>query len=271
MAKRQTKSNSRAKNLKKKSGFSRSKFGLYVLVFAVIGAVALVVSHAAPTGTCIQNQPLVSMDNNYAWAQPGSWGYPGQQLKYFLHITNYDQNCAADTFTVGLSAPQGFSVSIPTNTITLKSGQIGYLWGYVTSPTSIADGDYTLVPSIVRNSNGVAGNSQNNYYKVYSADTTAPSPYWPNPSDGQVISKKQYKSTYQMVVSASDDHAVKTLSIYLDGTLLTTTNCDDISYTCQASYKLPLRGLSGAHIATFKATDWFNNVGTLTSNFTVTN
>jgi hypothetical protein len=45
------------------------------------------------------------------------------------------------------------------------------------------------------------------------------------------------------------------------------TLCDDIGYTCQPSYGWATS--KGTHTATFEATDWLGNVGTLTVRFTV--
>lgn len=274
MAKKQTRSrstrSSKSKSLKRKGGFSRLQFAIYIAVFALIGAFTLWISFAAPTGSCVRNTPLITMDNNYAWAQSGSWGYPGQQLSYFMQITNYDQNCTTDTFTVGITAPQGFTVSLPTNSVTVKSGGIGYLTGYVTSPTSVADGDYTITPTVVRNSTGVAGNSQNNFYKVYSSDTSNPTMFWNNPSEGQILSSKgKGSSSYNIQVSSSDDHAVKNVDIYLDGVLVNSTNCDDTTYICQAVYRWAVSKHAGSHTVLYKSTDWFSNMSQMTVHFSV--
>jgi hypothetical protein len=45
---------------------------------------------------------------------------------------NYDVGCASTNFVVSVTAPGGFSVSMPANTISLKSAASGYLWA--TSP-----------------------------------------------------------------------------------------------------------------------------------------
>src|SRR5439155_4121740 len=94
--------------------------------------------------TCTPDTPTVIVDNNYAWASAGSWGLPGQQLTYAIDVRNRDVGCGSSSFVVNVSAPSGFSVSVPTSTITLKSSSSGYLWAYVTSPLGVADGDYPL-------------------------------------------------------------------------------------------------------------------------------
>ena len=213
--------------------------------------------------TCTQNAPGVAVQNNWAWAQTGSWGMPGQRLGYQIQVLNYDSGCSTSAFTISVSAPDGFSVSVPTSAISLNSSSSGYLWAYVTSPAVIGDGDYPLTVSVGRA--GATSASQTTYYKVYSSDSAAPTLFWTNPSAGQTISG----SSYMVNVSSSDDHAVKTIDLYIDGAYVTSTACDDITYICQLSYKLSLSRRSGQHTATFRSTDWMGNVGVSTVAFTV--
>lgn len=238
-----------------------------------LGALVLVpASVAAPGGgngggaqgktTCTRNAPGVSVENNWAWGQTGSWGLSGQQLTYGIKIINYDVGCRSSSFVVNMSAPSGFTVSFPANTLTLKPSSAGYLWGTVTSPSVIADGDYPLTVTASRPEGGGTATS---YYKVYSSDTTAPTPYFPNPGDGTTIGG----GSYNVVVSSTDDRAVKQIELYLDGVYRSTTACDDVTYSCHLSYNWSLSGVHGAHTATFKSYDWSGNVGVLTVAFTV--
>ena len=73
-------------------------------------------------GSCTRKTPAVVVDNNWAWAAPGSYGLPGQQLTYAIDVVNYDSGCSSASFVVGVSTPSGFSVSLPTSTIKLRSG-----------------------------------------------------------------------------------------------------------------------------------------------------
>jgi hypothetical protein len=162
---------------------------------------------------------------------------------------------------VSFSAPSGFAVSFPASSISLKSGSSGYLWAYVTSPTTAADGNYPLVATVTR---GSTSGSFTSAYKVYSSDTVAPTLYWPNPADGQTITGRSYNFT----VSSNDDHAVRQIELSIYGANVTTTQCDDIAYACQLYYKWPM-GSPGHHTATFKSYDWLGNVATMTVGFTV--
>jgi hypothetical protein len=214
---------------------------------------------------CTRNAPGVSVDNSWSWTGLGSWGLPGQQLTYLIAVRNYDIGCSSSSFVVSLSAPGGFSVSLPTSTITLKSSSTGYLWASVTSPAAIADGDYPVTVTVARAGTSDPSGSFTSYYKVYSSDTVAPTLYWPNPGDGTTISG----GSYGVIVSSSDDHAVRKLDLYIDNVYTSTASCDGVSYTCQLNYNWSLRGVSGQHTATFKAYDWMGNVGVLGVTFTV--
>jgi hypothetical protein len=206
----------------------------------------------------------VLVDNSWQWGSPGSFGLPGQQLKYAIDVINYDTGCASSNFTVSVSAPSGFSVSIPTSAISLKSSSSGYVWAYVTSPSAAADGDYPLIITVQRSGTSNTTASSTTYYKVYSTDTVAPTLYWPNPDNGTIISGR----SYTFGVNARDDHAVKSIDLYIDNTHITTTSCDDIAFDCQLYYTSSPPS-PGQHTATFKARDWMGNVGVLMASFTV--
>jgi hypothetical protein len=213
---------------------------------------------------CTQNAPRASIDNTWAWASRGSWGWPGQELKYAIDVFNTDVGCGLSSFELKVTAPNGFVISLPSTTITLGSSSSGYMWAYVTSPSGVADGDYSLTATVERT--GSPGESSStSYYKVYSTDTVGPKLYWMNPADGGTLSGR---SAY-VGFASSDDHAVKQVELVLDGTLVAVTVCDNISYECQVSYKLSLRRFRGQHHATFTSTDWLGNVATKTSTFTV--
>jgi hypothetical protein len=225
-------------------------------------------SAPAKTGgstSCVQSAPGVTVENNWAWASPGSWGMPGQQLAYQVLVVNSDIGCSASTFTLSVSAPSGFSVSIPTNAIKLKPSSSGFLWANVTSPNGIADGDYSLTASVVRSGSSTPGVTYTSFYKVYSSDTVAPSLFFPNPWDGASISGHSYYVT----VSSNDDHAVMSIDLFIDNVYVTTTNCDDITYNCHLDYTWALRGVSGQHTATFVSNDWMGNSSWMTVTFTV--
>jgi hypothetical protein len=217
-------------------------------------------------GTCTPSAPGVVVQNTFAWGQWGSWGFPGQKLGYFVQVINYDSGCGSSSFAVTVSTPSGFSVSIPTNTISLASGASGYLWAYVTAPSAIADGNYALTATATRSSTSTAATgSSSTYYRVYSSDSVAPTLFWANPGDGTTVTGR----SYNVAVSSSDDHAVQKIDLYIDNVYKSESLCDDVSYTCPLNYSWSLSGVTGQHTATFKSYDWMGNVGVSTVTFTV--
>ena len=236
-------------------------FGL--LALALIPA-ALAGGGKSRSGSCTRSAPGVSVDNNYGWSQWGSWGMPGQQLEYVIQVRNYDRGCRSSSFSVSVTSPSGFSVSMPASTVSLRSGKTGYLSAYVTSPSASADGDYPLTVRVARVGAPSGTSSFTTSYKVYSSDTTAPTLFWSNPGPGQTISGR----TYGVTVSSSDDHAVKDVKLYMDGVYMSTADCDNIAYTCQLYYEWSV-GAPGQHTVRFEATDWMGNVGVQTVAFTV--
>jgi hypothetical protein len=240
-----------------------AQIGVLVLALALVPAGFAAKGGGGGKGGCTRYAPGVSIDNTFGWSQWGSWGFPGQQLKYAIKVRNYDLGCSSSSFEVSLSTPSGFSVSMPTSTISLRSYTSGYLWAYVTSPSAIADGDYPLAVTVTRAGTSSETASFTSYYKVYSSDTTAPTLFWANPASGQTISG----TSSNVTVSSRDDHAVRKIELYLDGAYMSTTTCDNISYTCQLNYQW--RGAAGQHTATFKATDWMGNEGSQAVTFTV--
>jgi hypothetical protein len=242
----------------------------FLIVLAMATILATVTTGAAVAGNslsaCTSNAPRASIDNTWAWGAPGSWGLPGQQLTYAIDVFNNDVGCGSSSFVVSMAAPDGFSVSIPTNTITLNSASTGYAWAYVTSPGAAADGSYLLTVAVDRvGSSSSAEASGTSYYKVYSSDAVAPRVYWTNPSDGgALIGRSAYVG-----FASSDDHAVKELDLSIDGVSVGSKLCDNISYECQLSYKWSLRRVRGQHTATYTSTDWMGNVASQTATFTV--
>jgi hypothetical protein len=242
----------------------------FLIVLAMATILATVTTGAAVAGNslsgCTSNAPRASIDNTWAWGAPGSWGLPGQTLTYAVDVFNYDVDCDSTSFAVSVSAPDGFTVSMPSSTITLSSASTGYVWADVTSPGTAADGDYLLTVSVDRaGSSSSAEASGTSYYKVYSSDTVAPRVYWTNPSDGGALSGR----TAYVGFASSDDHAVKELDVSIDGVSVGSTLCDNVSYECQLSYKWSLRRIRGQHTATYTSTDWMGNVATQTVTFTV--
>jgi Bacterial Ig domain len=251
---------------------NRRRIAHAALLLSVALAPALLASPAlgyvvrGEPSSCTPAAPGVAVDNTWGWGQWGSWGRPGQERMYAVHVMNNDIGCGSSSFAISLSAPDGFSVSIPTSSITLSSRSSGYLSAYVTSPAWAPDGDNALNVT-VRRAQDAQQASTTSYYRVYSSDSAPPALFWPNPGDGTRISGR----SYNVAVSSSDDHQVTRIELYIDNdhSPRTTTTCDGVAYTCQLYYQWAIRRVHGQHSATFKSYDYLGNVGALTVNFNV--
>jgi hypothetical protein len=244
-----------------------ARFGILIAVVSLT-AILLVgpsIASARPSSVCVPAAPRASIDNNWGWGGSGSWGMAGQPVRYAIDVFNNDAGCGATDFVVTVSAPSGFSVSMPASTINLASLGTGYVFADVSSPTAIADGDYPITAAVSRAGASLAAPTGTSLYKVYSTDSAGPELYMAFPSDGSTISGR---STY-VSVEADDDHAVRSVDVSIDGTVVATTTCDNISYACGVSYVWAIRRVHGLHAATFTATDWVGNVTTETTTFTV--
>ena len=218
------------------------------------------------TSACTPNTPGVAVDNTFGWGQWGSWAMAGQQRTYWVHVMNNDVGCRSSSFVVNASAPDGFTVSMPTTSVSLNSNSSTYLMAYVNSPTWAVDGDNPLSVTVQRAGSPEVSTTRS-YYKVYSSDGTQPSLYWASPGDGTAISGR----SYNVSVSSSDDHQVTKLELYFDNDHAprATTLCDGVSFRCKLVYAWNIRRVHGQHSATFKSYDYLGNVGTLTNSFTV--
>jgi hypothetical protein len=241
-----------------------AQIGVLILALALVPAGLAAKGGGGGKGSCTRNAPGVSIDNNYEWSQWGSWGTPGQELKYLIQVRNNDIGCNGASFEVSMSAPDGFSVSLPTRTVSLRQGKTAYLWAYVTSPSAAADGDYPLQVTATRAGTPDDSSSFTSYYKVYTSDTSAPTWDLLNPAPGQTISG----NSFSVAAWSKDDHAVKEIKLYIDDAHMSSTACENISYRCQLFYDWRL-GAPGQHTARFEATDWMGNVAVESVTFTV--
>ena len=236
---------------------------LAIVAISVAADPAGAAKPSGPSTSCVPSAPEVHIVNTWAWASSGSWGMPGEQLSYAMDVFNRDSGCGTSSFTVSLSASDGFAVSAPV-TVSVASGSDAYAWGTVTSPQSAPDGTYPVTATVARPGAAPDYSSQS-VYKVYSSDSTAPSEYWLNPADGSSISGR---SVY-VGFAAKDDHQVSRLSVAIDGVTVASNSCSSITNDCQLSYKWSIRRVSGTHTATFTARDYMGNVASTTVTFTV--
>ena len=152
------------------------------------------------TSGCTQSAPRASIDNTWAWGTPGSWGLPGQQLKYAIDVFNNDVGCGSSSFVVKMSAPSGFSVSMPSSTITLNSASSAYVWANVTSPAGAADGDYPLTDITFSVDSQVDGGTASTMDCVDSGSNSVASGSTDGNGDGSVTASDLEPGTYVCTV-----------------------------------------------------------------------
>ena len=218
---------------------------------------------AEPPHVPTQSEPRVSIDNTWAWASPGSWGMPGQQLKYAIDVFNNDVGCGSSSFVVSVRAGRVLGL----DPVEHDHAQLGVHRLRVGVRDLARHGRRRRLPADASRSSGRerrARRPSTSYYKVYSSDTVAPKLYWTNPADGGALSGR---TTY-VGFASSDDHAVKKLDLSSTAPGGATL-CDNVSSDCQVSYKWSIRRVHGQHTATFRSTDWMGNVATQTATFTV--
>ena len=76
---------------------------VFVVLAIGLTPAALAAKGGRGGGTCTRNAPGVSIDNNYEWSQWGSWGKPGQELKYLIQVRNNDIDCSRASFELSMS------------------------------------------------------------------------------------------------------------------------------------------------------------------------
>jgi hypothetical protein len=235
-----------------------------LLTFGLIAGTAFA---AKGGGGCTPAAPRVAIENTYAWSSWGSYGMAGQTLLFQVSVSNYDDGCRAATFVVHVTAPDGFIVSLPTDTVSLRAGRTTYLSAWVTSPDGAVNGDYAIQASAARaggtGESAASGDSFTSYYMVYSSDEAAPDLFWVSPGDGAGVEAR----SFNIAATARDNRAVRKVDLVLDGVLVSTVDCDGIAFSCQLVYTWSTS--PGDHVATFRARDWMGNVSEHTSTFTV--
>jgi hypothetical protein len=230
----------------------------------LVGAYVVLGASAAGGRTCTRNAPTVQIQNTYGWGKFGSWVKPGETYPYDLVIHNNDVYCRAATFNVSASLPEGFTQDTPNLTVNMKSTSTSLQHVHITSPVTMADGDYPVHETVARATDSTSNSTGDSLYRIYSSDTAAPVFGWWSPTDGQTVSNNPY-----FVLSLSDEHRVQRLALYVDNNLVYSQEADPIAqYDMQFGYTWPTRGVArGAHTMMAKGYDGYGNVTTKSTTF----
>lgn len=105
------------------------------------------------TQTCTRSAPAVSVTPGQS-----SWLPAGSSYSYTVTVTNKDSSsCASSSFALAGSQPSGWSASLGSASLSLAPGATASTTLYVTSPSSAADGFYTVGASASANSLSASG------------------------------------------------------------------------------------------------------------------
>jgi Bacterial Ig domain len=238
---------------------------LPVVLFATtaVGAVVFMEANAA-SRRCVPAQPQVSIQNTYGWSQFGSWAAPGETYPYDVVVYNQDVNCRAARFNLASTLPSGFTMDMPTTSLSIKSSSFALLHLHVTSPATTADGDYAFQEKVWRDLDPSSEGFGNSIYKVYSKDTQPPVFGWWSPADGQTVADNP-----AFTVSLSDEHRVRRLELYIDGVPIYAKDYDPIvQYNMSFQYTWPTKGVArGLHTMRAVGYDGSGNRADWTTSF----
>ena len=119
--------------------FSDANAGVTLSVLSVSSSGATVGISFGPQ-LCVRGNPSVTISPSTS-----QWVSPGSTVSYQVSLTNNDSGgCAASSFDLQSTAPTGWSALFDNSTITLSSGAKGSTTLRVTSPSSAANGYYTI-------------------------------------------------------------------------------------------------------------------------------
>ncbi len=201
---------------------------------------------------CTRATPTVTVS-------PGSLsGAPGASLAFAVTVKNNNAAaCPTSTFNVSQTLPAGFTASFASNSTALAPGASASLTWTVASPTSTADGTYTL--KAVVDEAGVVNPGA--AYAAYTAiappavvvDTTPPVLAITSPIANSSVSGR----SVTLAATASDASGVASVAFYVDGKLLVTDT------SAPYSGKWTLRKVAaGSHSILVRATDTAGNIAT---------
>ncbi len=106
------------------------------------------------TPTCTRNAPSVSMNPGQS-----SWLAAGSSFDYSVSVTNNDSSaCASSSFALSAGKPSGWSTSLPSS-LSLAPGASGSVTLRATSPSSAADGFYSISASASANAKSASASA----------------------------------------------------------------------------------------------------------------
>ncbi|MEX6500768.1 Ig-like domain-containing protein [Pseudomonas zhanjiangensis] len=106
------------------------------------------------TPTCTRNAPTVSMTPGQS-----TWLAAGSSFDYSVTVTNNDSSaCASSSFSLSAGKPSGWSTSLPSS-LSLAPGANASVSLRATSPSSAADGFYSISATASANAKSASGSA----------------------------------------------------------------------------------------------------------------
>ncbi|VXB08715.1 Gametolysin peptidase M11 [Pseudomonas sp. 8AS] len=107
------------------------------------------------TPTCTRNAPVVSVSPGQS-----TWLAAGSSYSFTVSVTNKDSSgCTSSSFSLAASKPSGWSASLGSASLNLTPGASSSTTLQVTSPSSAADGFYSVGASATANSLSASGSA----------------------------------------------------------------------------------------------------------------
>ena len=190
---------------------------------------------------CARSAPSVSLSPLSQTAAPGS------TVSYTMTVQNNNTAaCGTSTFNLAQTVPTGFSGSLSASSVALGAGASGVVSWVATSSSAVASGTYGLDASATDAAASTMTTTSHASYIVYSS-TAAPTVSITSPANGAVLTGTK---PYSIAATASDAAGIRSVAIYVDGSLLAT----DIAAPYTASWNLR-KATRGPHSITAVATD----------------
>jgi hypothetical protein len=271
---------SKGKKLVSKNRFSRLELGIFVLIFAVVGAVVLWISFAAPTAPNVYLTPSTTVAGTNTTFTMQLRENSGTTPVNFVEAT-----FTFPTTIIGCVSVDGTGSSfstVPQNgtVCSTGSGSVSVDRGTAAVAGNSVTGDQLIatITFTTKSTGGTANFAFTNATKLYNAttdvdilggtanttgtsftvDTTPPTVNITSPTSGASLSGAT-STPITISVSASDaSSAVKKVEFYDGASLLGSDTSSPYSF----SWNVSGTGTLGSHSLTAKAYDTFNNVAT---------
>jgi hypothetical protein len=200
-------------------------------------------------GICVQADPTVALSPSATQSVQ-----PGTTVNYSVSVTNNDNSgCSGSTFNLSAALPNSWTSSFNSSTLTINPRVSASTTLSVTSPTTAADGFYTITVTATDSAAPTYTASAPVTVAIQTPppDTISPVVSILSPTNGSTIGKK-----VSIQANASDNVGISRMELYIDGVLKVVTNSSAIKWSWNA-----VKVSKGQHVISSKAYDEAGNAG----------